>query len=145
MASVAVADRRRSQNGRVLEIATRLDASKAADFKSGIRLESGELRFRYEETIQAQAGTKEVKVPSIIKLRLAVFFGGQQYDIEARFRYRIGPNGLTLFYSLAFIAEMELDAFRATVAQIAEQTDVPVYLAHSPIERMRPALPNRDR
>lgn len=118
----------------MLEIAMRLEAAKSADFRSAIRLDSGQVQFRYEENVKAQtsAGGEEIKIPTMIKLRLPVYFGGQEYEIDARFRYRLSQGGLALFYKLGFRERLELDAFRTVAKSVGETTGIPVWLAAEP-------------
>lgn len=115
----------------MLEIAQSLHATNSAQFKSGIRLDSGEITFRYEETISAKAGqTGDIDIPSTFVIAIAPFEGANRVEITARFRYRISSDRLLLSYALLDPADIARNAFLNHVEQV--RTDlgdlgVPVY------------------
>lgn len=85
----------------MLQIASTLKANNNVDFKSGIRLDNGQVQFTYVEQVTGQAGvTGQLAIPEKIKLAVSPFMKGAPYEIEARFRYRIAAGGLTMWYSL---------------------------------------------
>lgn len=85
----------------MLEIAASLKSTKNVDFKSGIRLDNGQVQFQYTETLNGQAGVNgQLSIPEKIKLALTIYKGGAPYEMEARFRYRITPTGLCMWYTL---------------------------------------------
>lgn len=85
----------------MLAIATTLKAKKDVEFKSSKRIDNGQTQFIYNETINGQAGISgELHIPEKIKLAIVPFHSGAAYELEARFRYRISPQGLTIWYTL---------------------------------------------
>jgi uncharacterized protein YfdQ (DUF2303 family) len=90
--------------GDVLEIAQSLQASSGVEFSSSQRLDSGQTRIGYAETIKAKAGQKgELVIPKELTLALQPFEGvtvlnGKQTKvaITARFRYRLRDGQLRL-------------------------------------------------
>lgn len=85
----------------MLEIAASLKATNNVDFKSSIRLDNGQVQLKYNETVQGQAGVSgQLEIPEKITLNIPAFFGGAFYAIDARFRYRINPSGLSMWYTL---------------------------------------------
>jgi uncharacterized protein YfdQ (DUF2303 family) len=82
----------------LLEVVTSIEGTKGVAYKSGTRLESGEVKFRYEETITAKAGQAgELTIPTRIELGISPYEGMDPYKVTARFRYRIdGSGGLQL-------------------------------------------------
>lgn len=105
----------------MLQIASTLKAKNNVDFKSGIRLDNGEVQFTYTENIQGQAGvTGQLQIPEKIQLTMAPFMKGCAYNIEARFRYRIAPNGLSMWYTLIRPHVFVDDAFADATAKIKE-------------------------
>lgn len=76
----------------MLEVAQYLSATRSLDFKSALRLSSGQIQFQNIETIDAKVGASETKVPETMALGIAPVFGLPPFRVEARFRYRI-PNG----------------------------------------------------
>lgn len=85
-----------------LDIAQSLQGNTAVEWKSGERLATGEVKFGYEETTTARAGTKgDLEIPSEFTLAIKPYVGGPTYKVGARFRYKIGAGGkLTLTYLL---------------------------------------------
>lgn len=117
----------------MLELAQSFQAATSVDFKSGTRLQSGQTQLRYEEKIDAQAGpTGSITIPTTIKLRLDVFVGGQtEYELTARFTYRITSGKLTMGYKLIRPHEARQLAFDDLLAAIATGVELDV-LAGTP-------------
>jgi uncharacterized protein YfdQ (DUF2303 family) len=80
----------------MLEIATYLQTTRTTHFKSGLRLSSGAVQFRHEQSDDAKVGAGALEVPETIMLALAPVFGLPPYRIPARFRYRLNDGRLTL-------------------------------------------------
>lgn len=80
----------------MLEIATYLQTTRTTNFKSGVRLSSGAVQFRHEQSDDAKVGAGLIEVPETITLALAPVFGLPPYRIPARFRYRLTEGRLTL-------------------------------------------------
>jgi uncharacterized protein YfdQ (DUF2303 family) len=109
----------------ILEIATSLEAKSAVDFASGVRLNNGQQKLVYQETIEARAGEKgDLSIPEKFTLGLAPFQGGEKYKIEARLRYRIGSGKLTLYYELNRPHAIIEDACKGIVSTINEKTGI---------------------
>lgn len=103
----------------MLEIATTLSAKTAVDFRSGIRLDNGQVQLTYNEEVQGSAGAAgQLKIPSKIVLVLQLFRGDETaYRIEANFRYRLNSGKLSMHYELV----RPHVALEDAVAQIAEK------------------------
>lgn len=85
----------------MLEIALNLKAKTGINFRTSTRLDNGEIKFLYEETIDASAGIKgEMKIPETFTIGLRLFECGEPYKIGARLRYRIKDGRLSLKYDL---------------------------------------------
>lgn len=80
----------------MLEIAQYLSATRSVDFKSALRLSSGQIQFQNLENLEAKVGASETKVPEMMALGIAPVFGLPPFRVEARFRYRINSGKLTL-------------------------------------------------
>lgn len=117
----------------MLELAQSFQAASSVDFKSGTRLQSGETQLRYEETVAASAGQAgSITIPNTIKLRLGVFVGGQtEYELNARFTYRINGGRLTMGYKLIRPYEARQLAFDDLLAAVSSGVDLDV-LAGTP-------------
>jgi uncharacterized protein YfdQ (DUF2303 family) len=108
-------------HARLIEIATTFEAKQKADFGSAIRLDSGEVKFEYTETVNARAGQKgSIEVPKQLKLALRPYIGGPIYFVFAQFRYRAGADGLRLGYALERPENILESAFADIVTEIRE-------------------------
>jgi uncharacterized protein YfdQ (DUF2303 family) len=90
----------------VMEICTYLQATRTADFKSGIKLSNGLVQFTNIENIQASVGSGNIAVPDTFTLGLAPVFGVVPFSITARFRYRIEDGKLKLGIKLQRIEDV---------------------------------------
>lgn len=105
----------------LIDIATKFEARKSADFKSSTRLDNGDVRFEFTETTTAKAGTKtDIEIPKRIRLALRPYIGGPIYSVWASFRYRVGGGGLALGYALERPENILEAAFADIVAEIRD-------------------------
>lgn len=119
-----VGDVRSPDMATILEVASSLQATSKAEFKSAYRTHDGQQAFRYEETVQAKAGQKgELEIPQRITLALRVYEGQQPTDIVARFRYRITPSGLALGIVIDKVSEILEQAIADVKIAIEEGID----------------------
>lgn len=105
----------------LLQLALTLEAKKDVQFRSSTRLEDGQHQFRYEETIEGQAGSQNglIKIPNAFVLGLEPFQGVGARRVDARFRYRIQQGGvLKLWFELVRPQEVLEAAFRDVITQI---------------------------
>ena len=117
-------------NGSILlEIVRTLESKKNVHFKSGVRLDNGDFSIQYEETSTAKAGEKgTLDIPQIIKLSIPVYDGGANYEVEARFRYRITDGRLRMWYELVRLQDIIKHATDIISKQIEQGIDgVPIY------------------
>lgn len=77
----------------MLEIARTLEAKKKVNFASSIRLDNGQVQFKYEEDLQGSSQKGQITVPETFSIAIPVFEGGPRYKITTRLRYRIGDGG----------------------------------------------------
>lgn len=96
----------------MLELAQTFHATSAATFKGGHRLQSGARQFRYEEAVEASAGTAgTIEVPERLTLVVKPFYGSPAYEVTALFRFRLSRDNFTLGYKLDRPHEVERAAF----------------------------------
>lgn len=117
----------------MLEIAQTFQSTLDASFRSGVRLQSGQVQFRYDEQETATAGTNgELEIPEVIKLAIPVFLGEDAYEIDARFRYRARGGDLTLGYKLVHAERVLHDAIELIGVRLAEEFPGQVYIGGAP-------------
>jgi len=119
----------------MLEISRRMEAKKNVNFSSSNRLDNGEVQFVYEEEIRGTVNKGEMAIPEVFKLRICPFEpglppypDGSAYKVEARLRYRIKENGLTLWYELVRPHKIVEDAVAQIVIKIKGGVVNPVTL-----------------
>lgn len=105
----------------MLEIAQSFHATVNAGVKAGVRLASGQVQIRYEEEIDASAGTNgTLLIPQTLTLAIAPFVGAARYKMTARFRYRLNRGELRLGYKLDRPHEVLRAAFRDIKEAVVE-------------------------
>lgn len=108
----------------MLEIALNFEAKKDVKFRSGMRLENGDVSFVYNEEIKGTTRGGNVEVPSKFKIFLAVFKGQGQQFIEARLRYRLKEARLLLWYDLVRPDKLVEDAVCDVKRLISAETQI---------------------
>ena len=118
----------------ILEVAKTLQIKNNVNFKSAVRLESGEQQFTYEDNHTARAGAGMVAIPTTFILGIEPFEGSEKYKVTARLRYRLSEGRLTLGYALVRPDRVQDDAFDTIVGGIGEE------LAHTVLAGTLPTL-----
>jgi len=100
-------------------------------------LNSGELSIVYEEVHRDGAG-EPLKVPTLFRIAIPVFYAGELYGITARLRYRQNAGKITWWYQLvrpdlafdhAFNGKQDSpDEKPSIVERIRQETQLPVLL-----------------
>lgn len=112
----------------LLEVAQSFHARKNATFRSGTRLASGEVQFRYEEQVDASAGRNgELTIPETFTVALQPYEGADPFEIRARLRYRVREGHLSIGYVLERPEEALRDVFAGLVEDIARDTGIAVW------------------
>ncbi len=106
----------------MLEIAQSISGSASVEFKSGRRLDNGEIAIGYVETVQATAGRAgQLEIPAQFRLSVAPFYGEKPVEINARLRYRVRSGGLRLSYHLERPTDLELNVLEVIKERLAEE------------------------
>ena len=105
----------------LLTLASNLEATKTARFKSSTRLDNGASSLVYEESIDGR-GNGQIRIPSEFTLRIPVFEGGEFVSIRARLRYRIDA-GLKFTYIMEEPTEIVRNQFLLVADSIKENTE----------------------
>lgn len=107
----------------MLELAKTFEAKSDANFKSAIRLDSGQRRLTFEETIAARAGVEgNIEVPELVTLGLRPFDGTEPYRIQARFRFRVASGSVKFVVVLDRPDLVLRSAFDDVLAMLADRT-----------------------
>ncbi len=118
----------RPDGATMLEIAQSFQATLQADFKEAQRLSSGEVAFKYVETVQAQAGQAgEFEVPTSFTVAMSPFEGGDPVEVEAKFRYRLRAGELKVSYALTRPHDIQRQAYLDLVQAVADGIPHPVF------------------
>jgi uncharacterized protein YfdQ (DUF2303 family) len=110
----------------MLEMAREMQAKTDVDFSSAIRLNNGQTRFKYTETIKGTYGSGDVDIPEEFTISIPVYIGGPRVGIRARLRYRLISGKLTIWYDLLRHEVVERDAFLATLQGIKDGLKVAI-------------------
>lgn len=122
----------------MLELAQTFNAKRNVNFRSGARVDNGDVQLTYEETTQANAGRAgQMEIPSAFTVRLSPFRGTAPADISARLRWRITEGQLTIGYALLRPDRVRDDILAALVGSIRDLLDLPVLLGPPP-QRVTP-------
>src|SRR5690606_15598320 len=108
-------------HARLIELATKFEATTKVEFGSAVRLDTGEVQFQYTETVGAKKGAKDqIEFPKELKLGLRPYIGGPIYYVFASLRYRIRQEGLVLGYALQRPENILEAAFADIVTEIRD-------------------------
>lgn len=108
-------------HARLIELATRFEATTKVEFGSAVRQDNGEVKFEYSETVGPKKGTKgDIDLPKELKLGLRPYIGGPIYYVTASLRYRIRQEGLVLGFALLRPESILEAAFADIVTEIRD-------------------------
>jgi uncharacterized protein YfdQ (DUF2303 family) len=100
----------------MLQIVLNLQVHKTAEFKGDMRLDNGQSKLSYEETIRGNTKIGDLTIPDVFQLGLPVFIDGKRYAVDARLRYRLEEGKLSMWYELV----RPVDVFRAAVKEVSD-------------------------
>lgn len=104
---------------RMIDIATTFQAKTKVDFDSAVRLDSGEVKLSYQETVATKAGQKgDIEIPKKIQLAIRPYIGGPIYSIWAHFRYRLQGSNVLMGFKLERPENVLEAAFADIVTEI---------------------------
>lgn len=111
----------------LLEVVTSIQAVATAKIEGGIRLQDGQVRLSYVETVEATAGKAgNLTIPETFELGLRPFEGGDIFKVRARLRWRRQTGGLLLGLVLNNPEDVERAAFDSEIKKLKEGMDLPV-------------------
>lgn len=118
----------RPDAARMLDIASNINVSKAATFKSAVRVDNGQVQVQYVENVKDEARDDSFKIPTEITISVPVFEFTKPVTLKVRLRYRIESNALSLMLIIdRNPADVEREAFINDVCtRIQSQTELTV-------------------
>lgn len=118
----------------MLELARTFDAKRSVNFRSGVRLDSGDVQLTFEETTKAKAGEKgQLEIPYEFVIRCAPFLGVPQAELKARLRWRITEGDLSIGYALQRPDLVRRDIIAALIAELRGVIEpMPVFMGLPP-------------
>lgn len=111
----------------MLMVARQLNIKTSGEFRRDFDPTSGDYHMVSKSTTEPGSTT----IPRAFMICVAIFEGGDRYDIEARVRFTISDGHPKFAYTLHRAAEIQRDAFTSVRKQIAEAAKVPI-LAGTP-------------
>lgn len=117
----------------LLEIVQTLQVAKDATWKRATRLENGEVRFTYNESVNGAAGRDgELVIPSTFTLSLPVYYGSDPTNIKAFLRYRLRAGDLQVGYKLIDADTIERNEFLSLANNVAADTGLDLLYGEVP-------------
>lgn len=104
----------------IVEVARDLQATTEVEFGAGVRMQDGQVRFKYTETTKATVGAGQLAVPEQFTIGIPAFVGGVRVDMQALLRFRNREGKLVIWYTLIRPEEVMRTAFLAARDAIAE-------------------------
>jgi uncharacterized protein YfdQ (DUF2303 family) len=112
----------------LLELAQTFEATTSAAFRSAHRLQDGQIQLRYEEQVDAKAGSAgDMTIPPEFTLVLAPFEGTEPRPIRARLRYRVSGGNLRIGYILNRPDDVLREAFDEVLIALEQGTGLTPY------------------
>lgn len=112
----------------LLEIASTLQGTTEAKWRSGVKLSNGAVTMKYDESIEAKAGAKgDLTVPEVFKLAISPFLGLEPVAVTARLRWRLINGEILLGYKLERPDEVVNDALDRIVERLSDRFEDRVY------------------
>lgn len=115
-----------------LQLALSFKVNEDVSFSSQQRLQDGHVQFAFNKIVNASGtgAAGHISIPETFKIAIPVFKGMEQatYEIEARFRFRLRENKLTIWYELVRPHKVLEAAFRAVWEEVKAGTEQEILL-----------------
>lgn len=113
----------------MVEVARDLEATTQCEFGAGLRMQDGQVRFKYTETTNSRVGTQgggDLQVPEDFELSIPVFVGGEIVTMKALLRFRVPEGKLSFWFTLIRPEAVLRDAFIAARDKIATELGIAI-------------------
>lgn len=119
----------------LVEVSRSFTASSEISFRSAHDLATGQTQFAYDEDVTTTAGTKQIAVPKVFTLTIALFRGTDPVLVTARLRYRLRGSDLTIGYILDLPDDAEESVLRDVLVSIETDTGIKPLMGTPPTPR----------
>ena len=103
----------------ILSVARGLEINESSDFKSAVRLDSGDVQLKYETDSNAKVrGAENLTVPTEFTICVPVHLNGVFYRVRVFLRHRKSGDGARFAIELHRRREAELDSFQLILDEI---------------------------
>lgn len=110
----------------VREICGDLQATTEVEFASGVRMQDGQIRFKYTESTKATMKGAQLDVPERFTIGVPVFVGGEDVSLDALLRFRVKEQKLSFWYTLVRPEDAKRTAFQGARAKIAADLGIDI-------------------
>lgn len=96
----------------MIDVARTFQAHRDVSFRQAVRPQDGTIQVQFDETSEGRAGRGAIDVPDTFIVRAAPFYGADEVEITARFRWRLdGAGGLRVGFALLHVDRIRRHAF----------------------------------
>ena len=116
----------------MLAMALNFRVNESVAYSKAIRLQDGHTELVYDNLVSADGGNDlgngRISIPETFCIKVPVFDGmtATQYEMHARFRFRLTSGKLSIWYELIRPHKVIEQAFRDLWKQIGEKTGAPI-------------------
>lgn len=111
----------------LMDVVTGLKLVSEEKVEQAVRLQTGEMEFKYSQTHLNADGRKPLRVPGLFFISLPVFQQGERYLIACKLRYRLQSGQVSWSFSMDRADAIIEDAFAGIEQKIATELKLPVY------------------
>lgn len=108
----------------MMAVATGLQATSGATFRSAINQSNGAVKVQFDEDIKGVVQGRDLEIPTEFQVAIRPFMGCSRYPVTCRFRWRLNGGNLRMHFkamSTDWILEAALEAI---VKRIAEEAGI---------------------
>jgi uncharacterized protein YfdQ (DUF2303 family) len=95
--------------------------------RNAVQLNTGAIQVQYEEVHEDGQG-QPISIPNLFQICVPVFYGGANYRMAVRLRYRLAGQKLSWHYTLVRPELVFDDAFLGIVEQVRKDAQLTVFL-----------------
>lgn len=106
----------------MLEIATGLQATVGATFRSAINQSNGTVQFNWDEQVEGSVKGTGKAIPTQFQVGIRPFMGTERYPVDCRLRYRVSGGNLKLHYKALHLDPITEAALEGIVARVTDET-----------------------